>query len=187
MPAHVRERATYEDLLKVPDTMVAELIDGELFASPRPALPHADAVTELTSTLRHEHGPRGRGTWHILFEPELHLGADVLVPDIAGWRTERLPQVPRASAISIPPDWICEALSRSTARMDRERKLPAYARHGVASAWVVDLDLQYLEVKELRGGAWTDVATFGGDAKVRTPPFDEIEIDLTLIWGPPPA
>jgi Uma2 family endonuclease len=187
MAARLRDHATYEDLLKVPDNMVAELIDGELFASPRPSVAHANAVSELLSLSRSELGPRGRGTWHILVEPELHLGPDVLVPDIAGWRVDRVPVLPRTPALSIPPDWVCEALSRSSARIDRERKLPAYARHGVGFAWVLDFDLQYIEVKELRGNVWSDIGTFGGDATVRIPPFEEIEIDLATLWGPPPS
>jgi Uma2 family endonuclease len=187
MAARMRERSTYQDVLNAPDSVIAELIDGKLVTSPRPTIGHADAVSEAVSILRSDFGTRGRATWHILFEPELHLGGDVLVPDIAGWRTERVPVLPRTPAISIAPDWVCEALSRSSARFDRERKLPIYARHEVAFAWILDFDLQYLEVKQLRNGAWTDVTTHGGDAKVRVVPFDEIEIDLSTIWGPPPS
>ena len=187
MAARVREHATYEDLLQVPDTMVAELIEGELYASPRPAMPHADAASELVSILRTAFGRRGSGGWHIVFEPELHLERNVLVPDIAGWRVERVPVMPRTAAISIPPDWVCEVLSHSTARIDRAKKLPIYAHHGVAHAWLVDVDEQYLEVKRLIDGRWSDIAIFTGADKVRAEPFEAIEIDMTLVWGPPPA
>ena len=187
MAARLREHATYEDLLKVPDNMVAELIEGELYASPRPAIPHADAVTELGAVLRSEFGRRGRGGWHILFEPELHLDGNVLVPDLAGWRVDRVPVIPRASFVSIPPDWVCEVLSHSTARIDRAKKLPIYAQYGVGHAWIVDVDEQYLEVKRLVDGRWSDIAIFTGGEKVRAEPFDAIEIDMTLVWGPPPA
>jgi Uma2 family endonuclease len=187
MAARLREHATYEDLLRVPDTMVAELIEGELFASPRPGMPHADAATDLSAVLRIEFGPRGRGGWHIVFEPELHLDRNVLVPDLAGWRVERLPVLPKTPAISMPPDWICEVLSHSTARIDRAKKLPIYAHYGVGHAWLVDVEEQYLEVKRLSDGRWSDIAIFTGAEKVRAEPFEDIEIDLTFVWGPPPA
>lgn len=187
MAARLREHATYEDLLKVPENMVAELIDGELYASPRPSIPHADTTSELLSILRSEFGPRGVRGWHILFEPELHLERNILVPDLAGWRVERVPVMPRDAAISVPPDWVCEVLSHSTARIDRAKKLPIYAQYGVVHAWIVDVDEQYLEVKRLIDGRWSDVAIFTGAEKIRAEPFESIEIDMTLVWGPPPA
>lgn len=95
--------------------------------------------------------------------------------------------MPKTATITITPDWVCEVLSHSTARIDREKKLPVYARHGVAYAWIVDVELQYLEVKRVQNGIWTDIAVFGGDAKVRAEPFDAIEIDMTFVWGPPVA
>ncbi|HET7436462.1 MAG TPA: Uma2 family endonuclease [Thermoanaerobaculia bacterium] len=186
----VREQATYADLLKVPDTMVAEIIEGELYASPRPGLPHADATTELTSRLRVTYGRRGGppGGWHILFEPELHLGRDILVPDIAGWRVERVPALPHTAAIDIAPDWICEVVSPSTMRVDRAVKMPIYARHAVQYAWLVDPEAQTLEVRQLtEDGRWSEIGVYTADAVVRAVPFEEVEIDLASIWGPPPA
>jgi Uma2 family endonuclease len=84
-----------EGYRNAPETLVAEIIDGELSLMPRPRLEHARSAGELHGELR---GPfdRGRGGpsgWVILPEPELHLGPlpDVVVPDLAGWRRERLP------------------------------------------------------------------------------------------------
>lgn len=187
MAARLREHATYEDLLQVPDNMVAELIEGELYASPRPTMPHADAVTELASVLRTAFGRRGTGGWHILFEPELHLGRNVLVPDLAGWRVERVPVMPRTPAISIVPDWVCEAISPSSGRLDRLKKMPIYSREGVGHAWIVDPDLQTVEVFRGESDGWHLIATHGENEVVRAAPFEEIEIDLALLWGTPPA
>src|SRR5712692_807902 len=110
---HVERPATYEDLLKVPDHLVAEIVDGELYTSPRPAFPHAFAGGAVFGDLyRAFHRSRGcPGRWWIVFEPELHLGGDVLVPDLAGWRREHLPAPPTGPWIDLAPDWICEALS----------------------------------------------------------------------------
>lgn len=164
--------------------MVAEVIDGDLRLFPRPALPHAAA----TSALGEELGPpfkRGRGGpggWIILDEPELHLGEDILVPDLAGWRRERLATLGDDAFISIPPDWVCEVLSRSTAKMDRAEKLPIYARERVTHAWLVDPILRTLDVLELDGTAWRILAIHRDDEKIRAKPFDAIELDLAVLW-----
>ncbi|HBW47135.1 TPA: hypothetical protein DEF17_04295, partial [bacterium] len=120
-----RQSATYEDLLKVPDTKIAEIIDGELIVSPRPGIPHAIVASGLGGDLGppFQRGRGGPGGWWILFEPELHLGYHILVPDLAGWRRERMPVVPADAFVTLPPDWICEVVSESSRRIDRIRKL----------------------------------------------------------------
>ena len=131
-----RVRATYADLLAVPEHLVAEIIDGELVTSPRPAPPHALAASAIVSVLFDRFGapPGGAdqpGGWWILSEPELHLGGDVLVPDLAGWRRERMPALPDTAYFALEPDWACEVISPSSGRLDRARKMPVYAREGV--------------------------------------------------------
>jgi Uma2 family endonuclease len=167
--------ATHDDLLKVPDHLVAEIVDGELFTSPRPASPHAFAtgalLLELTQTFQ-----RGRGEWWFLFQPELHLGNDVLVPDIAGWRKERMPFVPDVDAFTLAPDWICEMVSPLTTRLDRDQKLPRYARYGVGHAWLVDPLERTIEVYRSENEHWSFVST--------REPFDEAAIDLGELWLP---
>ena len=183
-PSHTRAPATYDDLLKVPDHLVAEILDGELYATPRPAPRHAGASSSLLGLLHGPfHGGRGGpGGWRILFEPELHLGSDVLVPDIAGWTRERLPSLPEQAYFSLAPDWICEVISPSTAAMDRGRKLAIYARERVAHAWLVDPIARTLEVLCLDGGRWTILSTWSGLATVRAEPFDVLDLDLSLLW-----
>lgn len=179
--------ATYEDLLAVPDHLVAEIVDGELHTSPRPAPRHADASSGLGGALRgpFDRGRGGPGGWRILFEPELHLGRDVLVPDLAGWRRERMPQVPDEAYISLVPDWVCEVLSPSTAALDRARKLPIYAREQVSHAWLVDPIARTLEVLRLEAGRWVLVGTWAGTATVHAEPFEALGLDLTLLWDDP--
>ena len=179
-----RTPATYDDLLKVPDHLVAEIIDGELYTSPRPAPRHADASSGLAGALRgpFDRGRGGPGGWRILAEPELHLGGDVLVPNLASWRRERLPRLPAEAYFSLAPDWICEVLSPSTAALDRAKKLTIYARERVSHAWMVDPIAQTLEVLRLEGGRWTILSTSSGLTTVRAEPFDAIELDLSLLW-----
>jgi Uma2 family endonuclease len=191
MKARIRGRATYSDLLKVPENMVAELIDGDLYTWPRPAGPHADTSSVLGMIIGPPYrlGRGGPGGWWIVDEPELHLDIDeqVLVPDLAGWRRERMPRIPRDHRFIVPPDWVCEVLSPSTASIDRGKKMRIYADHGVPWMWLVDPIGRTLEVLRLDEDNWKYVATFTGEDVVRAEPFPEAEIDLASIWGPDEA
>jgi Uma2 family endonuclease len=184
-----RRLATYDDLLKVPDILVAEIVEGELITSPRPASPHAQASSVLRGALdpfaQRGGGPGEPGGWWILFEPELHFGADVLVPDLAGWRRERMPVLQNVAYFDLPPDWVCEVVSPSTARIDRVRKVPIYAREGVAHLWLVDPLQQTLEVFRLEGRRWVLLSTHGGAEAVRAEPFEALELELSRWWLEP--
>src|SRR5262249_2044305 len=151
------------------------IFDGELYASPRPALSHAHAASVLGSKLGEPFHRSGPGGWAILDEPELHFAKDVLVPDLAGWRRERLPRVPADAYATLAPDWVCEVLSPSSEPLDRGAKLRIYARENVSYAWLVDPLRQSLEVLSLQSGGWTPLASHEGSARVRVPPFDAIE------------
>jgi Uma2 family endonuclease len=177
--------ATYDDLMKVPDHLVAEILEGDLYATPRPAAPHALAASALGVEIGgpFHSGRGGPGGWWILFEPELHLGSDVVVPDLAGWRRSTLPQVPDAPAITVAPDWVCEVLSPSTEAMDRVPKLRVYAREGVSHVWFVNPRALTLEVLRLAEGLWTVVATHDGDHVVHAEPFDAVPLELFRLWG----
>ena len=185
MSSMTKRPATYQDVLDAPEHLVAEIIDGELRLSPRPGGPHTLAASRLGYVLGgpFDLGNGGPGGWTVLVEPELHLGKDIVVPDLAGWRGERLPEVAQQQAyFSIAPDWICEVLSKSTAVNDREEKLPIYGRAGVGLAWLVDAIQRTLEVLRMHEGAWRTVAMHRGDVRVRAQPFDAIEIDLAVLW-----
>ncbi|HEV7733448.1 MAG TPA: Uma2 family endonuclease [Candidatus Binatia bacterium] len=182
-----RRRATYEDLMQVPENLVAEIIDGELVTSPRPSSPHALAAMGIGAGLFDRfHGPPGGssapGGWWILFEPELHLGADVLVPDLAAWRRDRMPVFQNVAAFTLAPDWVCEVISPSTGRIDRSRKMGIYARDGVGHLWFVDPTPCTLEVYRLEGGRWIVLANHGGPVTVRAEPFDAVDVDLRRWW-----
>ena len=181
-----KRRATYEDLMQVPDHLVAEIIDGELVTSPRPASPHAWASTVLgqdLGSLNGRAGGAGRpGGWWILVEPELHFAGDVLVPDLAAWRHERMPAIPSVAYFTLAPDWVCEVISPSTGRVDRSRKMRIYGRERVPHLWFVDPLARTLEVYRLEAGRWVVVSTYGGDDLVHAEPFDAIEIGLERWW-----
>jgi len=181
-----KRRATYEDLLRVPDTMVAEIVDGELVVSPRPATPHAFAATEMAADLLPVfHGTEARsgpGGWWILPEPELHFADDVLVPDLAAWRCGRMPTVPNTPAITLAPDWLCEIISPSSMRHDRIVKMRCYARQGVTWVWLVDPLARTLEDLHLEGDRWTVVASHAGDEVAQIEPFAAVDIRLARWW-----
>lgn len=176
--------ATYDDLAAVPENLVAEMFDGDLYATPRPALPHAHAASVLGIELGEpfHRGRNGPGGWWLIDEPELHFGADVPVPDIAAWRRTRLPAIPPDAYLTLAPDWVCEVLSPATETIDRVKKLRIYAREGVAHAWLVNPLLRTLEVLTLHSGRWTLAATYEGEEKVRAEPFDAVEVELGALW-----
>jgi Uma2 family endonuclease len=182
----VRRQATYEDLLQVPDIFIAEIIDGELITSPRPAFPHARAASSITQDLspfdRRPGSPGGPGGWWILFEPELHLGADILVPDVAGWRRERMPALGNIPYSEQAPDWVCEVVSPTTGRIDRIRKMRVYARECVGHVWLVDPLQRTLEIYRLEGQHWVVVGTHEEAEMVRAEPFAALELDLSRWW-----
>jgi Uma2 family endonuclease len=175
--------ATYADLEALPSNLVGEIVNGHLSASPRPAPRHAWTAWSLSGQI----GPQftldrgGPGGWIILFEPELHLGPDVLVPDLAGWRRERLPRVPEQAYIELPPDWVCEILSPST------EKLAIYRRELVAHVWLLNPLGRTLEILRLTAEGFLLVAVHAAPGNVRAEPFDAVELDLGLLFGEPEA
>ena len=180
-------RASYQDVLDAPERLVAEIVDGVLHTHPRPTLLHSYAHTSLVAGLRHHFGRgggNGAGGWLILFEPELHLGEDILVLDIAGWRRERMPAPPDTAYATVAPDWVCEILSPSTRALDQGAKRDSYAREGIAHLWFVDPEAQTLEVFELREGHWTLLETATGEAEVSPPPFSAVPFKLGDLWWP---
>jgi len=186
MTEPARRNATYDDILALPETQVGEILHGQLHTHPRPAPRHVRAYSALGSNLwgPFDGGHGGPGGWWILDEPELHLGKDVVVPDIAGWRRERMPELPETAWFELPPDWVCEILSPSTARTDRALKMPIYAREAVPHLWLVDPDARTMEVYRLQEeGRWLLLQTLKEEDPVQQPPFEAVGFSLGSLWG----
>ena len=182
-------RASYQDVLDAPPHMVAEVVDGVLYLQPRPAPPHALAYASLGMIIGSpfQFGRGGPGGWWILSEPELHFGKDIVVPDIAGWRRERMPVFPEEAYFTLVPDWVCEILSKSTRKLDLGGKRAIYAREGVRYQWFVDPIERSLEAYELRDEKWVLIDKLYEDAQVSLPPFDAISFNLGDLWIPATA
>lgn len=178
-------RATYQDVLDAPAHMVAEIIHGTLYTHPRPAPRHAIASSTLGGELYSpfHRGQGGPGGWWILDEPELHLGEQILVPDLAGWRREHMPELPDTAYFAVAPDWVCEVLSHSTRRVDLIEKRPIYAREGVPHLWLIEPIDRTLEAFELRDGQWLLIASAKDDDAVAIPPFEAVTFSLGVLWG----
>jgi Uma2 family endonuclease len=180
--------ATYEDIEALPPGWVGEIIDDELWASPRPASWHGWVASVLGARLgsRFGVGQGGQGGWWLIDEPELHLGRQVLVPDLAGWRQERAPGLFERDEpfFDLAPDWVCEVLSPPTAGLDRGRKLSLYHQEGVSHAWLVDPRAHTLEVYRRGEQGWQLVARHGGEEVVRAEPFDTEPLELGRLWAP---
>jgi hypothetical protein len=181
-----KKPATYEDIEALPVGWVGEILEDELVASPRPAVGHAHVTYVLSVMLGAPFalGNGGPGGWWLLSEPELHLGRDILVPDLAGWRRERLPRTPSPEEpfMTLAPDWVCEVLSPSTSTVDRKRKMPLYHREGVAHAWLIDPLARTLEVFRREPSGWLLTATHAGEDVVRAEPFDAVPLGLGALW-----
>ena len=176
----------YEQLLALPEYVIGEIINGRLYTQPRPAGPHTAASAALEGELYgpYHKGRGGPGGWWILTEPELHFVRDteVLVPDLAGWRRQRLPKIPAGHRFEVVPDWVCEILSPRTAKTDRNEKMPVYARYGVAYLWLVDPIARTLEVFRLQNSRWLVVGLYRDNAEVSPPPFQDSVLALADLW-----
>lgn len=182
--AAIRE-ATYADLEAVPAHLVAEIIDGTLETHPRPRPRHAIAAAGLAGELAPPFG-RGRGGpggWIFMIEPELHFGRQVVVPDLAGWRRERLTSEPDTAFIETPPDWVCEILSPSTRRLDRGPKRRIYSEAGVGHLWLLDPGEGVLEAFALTGSQWLLLGTVQRGEPVSLPPFDAVSFPLDDLFA----
>jgi hypothetical protein len=184
-----RRPPTYDDIAALPDNVVGEILGGELVVSPRPAPQHAVAASALGGTLIPplQFGDGGPGGWWILDEPEPHLAENVVVPDLAGWRRERMPSLPGGPFFTLAPDWVCEVLSPSTSRIDRTKKLPIYARAAVGHLWLVDPQAQTLEVFRLDAAGWVLHSVYGARDVVNAPPFEGVQVRLDRLWGVEPS
>lgn len=184
MAESVLKSVTYADLEAVSPFLVAEIINGALVTHPRPSPRHSIAANVLGSEITNgfQFGRGGPGGWIFMSEPELHLGANVVVPDISGWRRERLQSLPGTAFIETPPDWVCEIISPSTETYDRGPKRQMYASAGVAHLWLVNPVEQYLEAFQLVAGQWLLQSTVSGAEEVKIPPFDAVAFSLGLLW-----
>jgi Uma2 family endonuclease len=182
------DQATYSVLNALPMGWVGEIVEDELVASPRPLAAQTRAAFMLGVELREQLEQRreGHGRWCFLRAPELHLGRDVMVPDLAGWRRERVaePLDPSAPFLTLAPDWVCEVVSPVTVALDRVRKLPLYAQHGVSHAWFIDPEARTLEVFQRLKRGWLFAASYEGDALVRAVPFGHLTLELGSLWLP---
>lgn len=190
-PAEPLRDATYADIEALPEHQVGELIHGRLHVMARPGPRHARASSRLGIELGgpFDRGRGGPGGWQILFEPELHFpnpvvkaGKDVLVPDLAGWRVERMPDLPEEAYFSLAPDWLCEVLSKSTEDLDRDVKMQIYAREGVRHVWLIDPIARTLEAFVLEGRRWEAGGVLRDGARARVAPFEALELELAALW-----
>lgn len=186
---HARTRPTlYEQLEALPEGLTGEIIDGQIHTQPRPSGRHGLAESSLIGELvgPFQKGRGGPGGWWIIVEPELHFVRDteVYVPDLAGWRRERMPQIPEDQRFTVVPDWACEILSKSTASKDREIKMPHYAAYGVDYLWLIDPLVRTLDAYARGGRTWREIGRFAFDDRVSVAPFDAVTIQLADLWVP---
>jgi Uma2 family endonuclease len=186
MGAPARKLPTFEELYAeiaaLPQGTTGEILGpGWLRTMSRPGARHRRANRKATSALRSLDLLEGGLGWWFEVEAEIRFGERLFVPDVSGWRAEEEPEFIAENPILVPPDWVCEILSRSTQRGDRVIKLPVYAAAGVRHAWVIDPEARTVEVYATVGGRPVLAATALGDTRQLLPPF-ELEIDVSSFW-----
>ena len=185
-----KPNATYRDVLDAPEGLRAEIVEGNLYLQPRPASPHGYVSDIIASELiyQFQRDKGGPGGWWIKVEPEIHFEGEkpnVLDPDLAGWRKERLPVYPNVKFMTLVPDWVCEIASPSTARRDRGTKSDVYLAQGVTHYWILDPLGRTLEAFERSdGGRWVRLGAWGEDDTASVAPFDAVTLDLAELWLP---
>ncbi len=183
----------WEELCDLPENVVGEIFNDELVVSPRPAPKYAVTSSSLGGELVNpfQKGKNGGpGGWWIIDEPELHLEkpvqkrekTNVIVPDLAGWKKDRLPKLPETAYFELPPDWVCEVLSPSTACYDRVSKMRIYAINEIPYYWVIDPIGRTLEIFVLQDETYRMEIGFTGSDEVLAPPFEAIGLDLGALW-----
>jgi Uma2 family endonuclease len=188
MPETIDKPATYADIEALPPNVVGEILYDRLVQHPRPGPKHVHVSSSLGDELvgPFQKGRGGPGGWRIYDEPELHLGGHILVPDLAGWRLERMPQLPETAYFDVVPDWVCECLSPATQRTDKGDKRLIYAELGIPNLWYLDPPARTLEVFHLTRGEWVLTHTFFDDDDVAAPPFDAVTFSLGALWPDAP-
>jgi len=178
----------YESLEALPEGVTGEILNGQLHTHPRPSGAHVNVGSMLGAELigPFRKGNEGPGGWWIIDEPEIHFvrNVEVAVPDLAGWRRERMPYFPEDQRFEVVPDWICEILSPSTAGRDREIKMPLYAYYEVRYIWLIDPAKRTLEAYRFEAGTWIETGRFADADRVTAPPFEAVSLDLEIFWPP---
>jgi Uma2 family endonuclease len=181
----VKRNATYADLEDLPEGKVGELIEGNLYVFRRPRIAHSRAVSSVFRQLGPAEDDTSKKGWVILFEVEIWLDkkhTTLLVPDLAGWRRERMTEIPDVQTLELVPDWVCEGLSPATARHDKGRKREIYAKNRIGHLWYADPKLKTLEILTLKGGEYRVTHVAGGSERGVFAPFTH-EIDLSKLWS----
>jgi Uma2 family endonuclease len=183
--------ATLEDLLRLPEDVAVELIDGEIVEKASPSFEHGEAqgalVTQLFGPYHRRPGGGQPGGWWIV--PEVDVRYDerhVYRHDLVGWRRETTPQRPSGRPVRVRPDWVAEVLSPSNAGNDLVKKLRTLHRQGVPHYWIVDPEHRTLMVMRWMADGYLTTLTASVEDVVRAEPFDAIELNVGMLFGVEP-
>jgi Uma2 family endonuclease len=186
-PSMKQQPPTLADLDALPPGVVGEIIEGVLYTMTKPRMRHQRTMRMISGRVGepfdNERG--GPGGWWIVPEPGIELpNTPEITPDVAGWRRERMPEMPFDEPIRVVPDWVCEILSKTTRRHDLLVKLPYYAKIGVSHHWLVDLEARVLIAHRLEASEWRIIGTYSDETEARIAPFDAVPLNVADWWPP---
>jgi Uma2 family endonuclease len=181
---------TSKEVLLEPEERRLEVIDGVAEEKAAPGFNHALVVNQLGGIVGQAFGRKGRGGpggWWITNDPDIELSSlDLVRPDVAGWRRERMPERPVVRPVTVAPDWICEILSPSNRKRDLVDKHNLYHRHGVSHYWQVDPEAQTLTVLGHEPDGYKVLLVASGLQPVRAAPFEQLEFSVAELLGEEP-
>jgi len=181
---------TLAEALALPEDARVEFVGGQIVQKAAPSAEHGHAQralsTELGFRFSRRSGGRFPGGWWILVEVDVQLGGELFRPDITGWRRETMPALPKGRPVATRPDWICEIVSASNARIDRVEKMRAYHQAGVAHYWLVDPQEETLIVQRHSAAGYVTVLAAARGDTVRPEPFEAAELKVGVLFGDEP-
>ena len=182
-----RPTTTVDEWLREPAEKRYELIDGDLIEKAAPDFSHGSAQAGLIAHLHpwfHQRDGGDRpGGWWIASEVDVVLDDNGFRPDIAGWRRERVPEMPKTRPVRVRPDWICEIVSESNATTDTIKKLRRYHQAGVPHYWLLDPATRTLAVYRHAAEGYQSVLVAEAGETARAEPFEAIELRIAALFG----
>jgi len=178
--------ATFEDLKTLEEPDRVEVINGALVQKAMPSVAHSRSQTQLILELgdfTRRHGRRPGGWWLLT---EIHVeyqDHQIHCHDVAGWRRDRVLEMPSEWPVKLRPDWVCEIVSPSHEKRDMVDKPKVLHAAEVPHLWLLNPEEKMLLVQRWSPAGYITVLAASSGQTVRAEPFDLIELRVGVLFG----